>query len=235
MMKLAAVADIHAPLYLDLFKRSLDSFVKTNDSITCFLLCGDIVERGRFEHLDEISQNLDKIHFPIYGCFGNNEYRDYEAVIREKLPSVNFLNDSFVTFESNNLTFAIVGSRGVLDEPTFWQKKNWPDIENVYDERTRSLTDLANRCRADFRILLIHYPPTLKILEGENNKFLRQMGSSRLESLIRRFDLVVTAHSHRGKKMVEVDGVQVVNVSLPLNNQITVLDLTKRKGLDSFF
>jgi len=233
-MKVAAVGDIHAPNYFDLFKKSIEEFLKITEDLAAFLLAGDIIDGGRYEQLDEIRELIKKVQLPTYSCFGNNEYKEYANTVMEKLPDVKFLDDSYITLSRNNRKVAIIGSRGILDKPTYWQKKNWPDIEKVYENRKFKLNELADVCQADLKILLIHYPPTLKIVEGENNSFIEQMGSSKLESLIKKFNLVITAHAHQGKKSVEIGGVPVVNVSLPLRNGICILDVEPKLGLDKF-
>jgi len=233
-MKIAAAADIHAPLYLKTFEDSLNKLLPLRDKVAFFLLAGDIVDGGRFEQLDNVKTLLDRVDVPLIGCFGNNEYEDREELVREKLSNVRFLNDELLELDVGGLKVDVVGSRGVLDEPTFWQKKNVPGIEEIYRERVLRLHKISSECKGDLRILLTHYPPTLKILRGENQKFLRQMGSNRLESLVPKFDAVITGHSHRGLLFVEVYGVPVYNVSLPLRNGIVVLELEKGRGLERF-
>ena len=233
-MKIAAIGDIHSPLFLELFKKSLEKFLAVKSDTAIFLVAGDIVEGGKFEQLDEIADLFDTIDLPIYACYGNNEYTEYEYMFSKKLPKVKFLNDNYVTLTFDKKDYAIIGSRGVLDEPTFWQRKRWPKIDEVYRTRATGLAEIAESCKAYFKILLIHYPPTLKIVEGENPRFLKQMGSDKLNSLIKRFNLVITAHAHQGKKTVMIDDVPVVNVSLPLRSEITTIDLEEKKGLEKF-
>jgi len=233
-MKVAAVGDIHAPKYFDLFKNSLEEFFKRSEDLTAFLLAGDIIDGSRYEQLDEIRKLMEKIDLPTYACFGNNEYTEYANTVMEKLPDIEFLDDSYVTLRKNDKTVAIVGSRGVLDKPTYWQKRTWPDIDKVYENRRFKLNKLADTCQADLKILLIHYPPTLKIVEGENLRFIEQMGSNKLEPLIKKFNLVITAHAHKGKKSVEIEGIPIVNVSLPLRSEICILNVEPKQSLDKF-
>ncbi|MGQ9781492.1 MAG: metallophosphoesterase family protein [Nitrososphaeria archaeon] len=234
-MKIAAVGDIHAPLFLQPFRESLKHVLASKTDLTAFLLAGDIVDGGRFDQLDEIAALTKEIHVPIYACYGNNEYKEYEQLVSKKLPNVKFLDDSIVESAIDKKTYAIIGSRGVLEEPTFWQRKRWPNIIQVYETRAEKIAKMAATCTADFKILLIHYPPTLKAVEGENPRFKKQMGTSRLEHLIKMFNVVITAHVHKGKKTVIVDGVPVVNVSLPLRNRIVIVDIEEKKGLEKFF
>ncbi|MEM3404596.1 MAG: metallophosphoesterase [Nitrososphaeria archaeon] len=234
-MKVAAIGDIHAPLFLDIFRRSLDKFLKFEDEVSLFLIAGDIIEGKRLDQLKDVKILLDKIKVPIYACFGNNEYQDNISLIKESLPNVHFLDDEYVELSLNNKRIYLVGSRGVLDQPTYWQRKNWPGIADVYRERTLKLKQIAESGESDYKVLLIHYPPTYGIIEGENTKFLSSIGSKKLETLVEMFDLVVTAHAHKGKRYAEVKRVCVYNVSLPLTGEITIIDLDRKRGLDRFF
>ncbi|MGB9727825.1 MAG: metallophosphoesterase family protein [Nitrososphaeria archaeon] len=233
-MKIAAVADIHAPLYLKIFEESLKKLLPLKYKASLLLLAGDIVDGGKFDQLDNVKVLLDKVDVPILGCFGNNEYEDKEDLVKEKLSNVKFLNDELFEINLEGFRVNIVGSRGVLDEPTFWQKKNVPGIDEVYRKRILKLQKISSECKGDIKILMLHYPPTLKILRGENPKFLKQMGSNRLEDLVPKFDAVITGHAHRGQPFAEVYGVPVYNVSLPLRGDIVLLNVEKGRGLERF-
>jgi len=233
-MRIAATGDIHSPDYLELFQSVMARLAERGEEIACLLLCGDLVDRSRLDQLGNVRRVLEGVDIPIFSCFGNNEYEEHEAAIREGLPNVRFLDDEVATIEIGGRLWAILGSRGILDVPTFWQRRNVPDISRRYEERVRRLGELSARISADVKVLLIHYPPTLKIVEGENPRILRQLGSSKLEHLIPRFDLVITGHTHKGEKEVRVGGALVVNVALPLRKEIAILSV-ERRGLDRFF
>jgi len=234
-MKVAAVGDIHAPLFLDSFRKSLNDFLKLEGEVALFLIAGDIIEGKRLDQLKDVNILLDKVKTPIYACFGNNEYQDNISIISESLPNVHFLDDEHAELNLDSKRVYLVGSRGILDQPTYWQKKNWPEITDIYRNRALKLKQIAEAGRADYKILLIHYPPTYSIIEGENPRFLSNIGSKKLETLVEMFDLVITAHAHKGKKYSEVKGVPIYNVSLPLTGMITIIDLEKKGGLDRFF
>ncbi len=235
-MRIAATADIHAPLYTDLFKKALNDFLKRKIDVNFFVIAGDLIERGDINQLDAICPLLDKIDEPIIGCFGNNEYEELEGEIIKKCPRIKFLSDEKVILRTSDGTVGVIGSRGALDKPTYWQMRNIPNIRAKYRERVGRIKKLIKELRTDFKILLIHYPPTYSILEGENPKFFPQMACKLLESSVKDVDLVVTAHAHKGLRMVEVEGVPIYNVALPLNEKIVVLNVEPRKkGLEMFF
>ena len=88
------------------------------------------------------------------------------------------------------------------------------------------------------KILLIHYTPTYKILEGENPRIYPELGCKAYERIIieQKPDLVLTGHSHKGRKQAWIDTVPVFNVAFPLNREIVVIDTEKdlKPGLEKF-
>jgi len=88
--------------------------------------------------------------------------------------------------------------------------------------------------KTDFRILLMHYSPTYKTLEGENPRFYSSMGWNIYENVLmnRKPDLVIHGHSHKGLKMAWVDSVPVFNAAFTVNGKILVIDTdTIKPGL----
>jgi Icc-related predicted phosphoesterase len=87
------------------------------------------------------------------------------------------------------------------------------------------------------KILLMHYSPTYKTLEGENPRFFSTLGSQVYENILlnRKPDLVLHGHNYRGTKQAWIETVPVFNVSLPLNKEIVIIDTEKLKpGLAKF-
>jgi len=235
-LRIAATADIHAPLYLDMFKDRLEDLLKKEHKFSVFIIAGDLIERGDLSQLSKINEIIRKINVPIIACFGNNEYEEKESEIRKKCPMIRFLSDQMEILNIHEIKLGIIGSRGCLDQPTFWQRKNIPGIATMYRNRAKRLYDLARRLQADLKLLIIHYPPSYRVLEGENSKYFSQMGSNKLEKLVSYFDLVITAHAHNGRKLVFLNGIPIYNVALPLNKDILIIEIEKRrKGLEAFF
>jgi len=132
----------------------------------------------------------------------------------------------------------ILGSLGSLDRPTFWQRNSIPDIAEIYNKRVETIEKLLSEMKTDFRILLIHYTPTYKILEGENPRTYAELGRNDLEKIVieQKPNLVITGHSHKGKKEVWIDTVPIFNVAMPLHRDIVVIDTEKnlKPGLEKF-
>lgn len=235
-MIVAATGDVHSPRYYDEFVKAVDQLKAKPD---LFLMVGDMIDRGRIEEFDKIYNVLfGKILCPIVCCFGNNEYSEIRYNIKRKYPEIRFLDDESIILKIGEITVGIVGTIGSLDMPTRWQKANIPDIEAVYKQRVSLVDRHLQRLATDFKIVLIHYAPTYKTLEGENPNFYSSMGSRMYEPVLiqRKPDLVVHGHSHRGIKQAWVDTVPVYNVSLPVNKDIVIIDTEKnlRPGITKF-
>lgn len=234
-MIIAATGDVHSPRYYEEFVRALDTIQVKPD---LFLMVGDLIERGNIEEYDKISNALfGKIQCPIVACFGNNEFGELRQTIKQKYPNIRFLDDESTILKIGESSVGIVGTTGSLDVPTRWQAQNIPNIERIYQERVSLVDRHLQRMFTEFKIVLMHYAPTYRTLEGENPRYFGSMGSQIYENVIipRKPTLVLHGHSHRGKKVAWVDTVPIFNASLPLNREIVVIDTDKLKpGLTKF-
>ncbi|MEM5869632.1 MAG: metallophosphoesterase [Candidatus Aenigmatarchaeota archaeon] len=235
-MIIAATSDVHSPRYFEDFVKAVDNLQAKPQLM--FLL-GDMIDRGQVEEYERIlNAFFGKITCPIIACFGNNEYGELREQLKQKYREVKFLDDEATMVQVGSLTVGIVGTTGSLDEPTRWQKANIPNIENIYRSRVALVDNLLQRMKTNISILLTHYAPTYKILEGENPNFYKNMGSVAYEQVLikRKPTLVLTGHSHKGLKSTWVDTVPIFNVALPLNKQIVVIDTEKdlKPGIAKF-
>ena len=163
-------------------------------------------------------------------CFGNDDYDSIKDTLRTKgQGTILFLDDELATFTIRGKTIAIIGSRGVLDQPTFWQSRNIEDIRELYAKRVLTLDSLFEEAKAisSFTILLTHYTSTYVTLEGEVQRDFAQMGSQRIEELLKRHTpkLAIHGHAHRGLRKAHLNKVRVYNVALPLNRQIVLIKI----------
>jgi Icc-related predicted phosphoesterase len=175
-----------------------------------------------------------KLNCPIYACFGNSEFDSVKDRLRDIAKGViTFLDDELAIVDLREAKrVAIVGSRGVLDQPTFWQARNVPHVEELYTTRLGRLDQLLREARsqADYSVLLTHYASTFSTIEGEPRRAFPQMGSRRVEALLRQYHptLAIHGHAHRGRKRAVVAGVPVFNVALPLHGEIVTIELPPR-------
>jgi len=237
-MIIAATADIHSPRYFDLFVRAMEDLRVEIIKPDIFMLAGDVIQAGNVKEYHRVYNVLfGKITCPIVACFGNDEYEQNWPKIREENPDIKFLNDESLVLRVGDLSVGIVGTKGSLDRPTWWQRKNIPGIWDKYRRRIELIERLLSELKTDVKILLMHYPPTYSILEGEDPRAYPELGCNRFERVLieQKPDVVITAHSHEGRKQVWVDTVPVFNVALVLNGQIVIIDTEKLKpGLERF-
>jgi len=236
-MIIAATSDIHSPIHYQEFVKSLEEMKVSPD---LFLLAGDMIHIGEIEEYKKISDSLSqKISCPIVACFGNTEFQELREKIRKISPKIKFLDDESILLNIKGMQIGIVGSTGSLDVPTSWQRRNIPNIRRIYVERSRTIDKLLARLiSADFRILLTHYSPTYKTLEGENPLFYGSLGSLMLEKVLitRKPNLAIHGHAHKGIRLAWVDRVPVFNVAFPANKRIVVIDTEKdlKPGISRF-
>ncbi|MEM5802326.1 MAG: metallophosphoesterase [Candidatus Aenigmatarchaeota archaeon] len=234
-MIIAAVSDVHTPRYFAEFVLALD---KMNIIPDLFLIAGDMIDRGEVNEYEKIYNALfGKITCPIVACFGNQEYSQIREELKQKFKEIRFLDDQSIVVEVSGTKVGIFGTTGCLDTPTGWQKANVPNIEQIYQTRYNLADKQLQRLPASYKILLMHYAPTYKTLEGENPRFFSTLGSQYFENILlkRKPNLVIHGHSHRGTAMAWIDTVPVFNVAFLVNRKIVIIDTEKLKpGLAKF-
>jgi Icc-related predicted phosphoesterase len=191
------------------------------------LIAGDLVNRGSYRGIATMTQKLleENITCPVVACFGNDDYDSIKDALRDTArDAIIFLDDEKTTLTIRGKDVAIVGSRGVLDQPTYWQARNVAGIRETYTQRVKTLDELLTSAKTQTSqtILLTHYTSTFKTLKGETQRAYAQMGSRRVEELLVKHEpmLAVHGHAHRGVRKVRVNQVPVFNVALPLNRRI---------------
>jgi len=236
-MLIAAIGDIHSPRLFNFYVKAVENMHEKPD---LFFLLGDIIYHGKVEEYLKVYNVLfGKVTCPIIACFGNEEHGlETRVIIENQNPDIKFLDDESLALEIDNKSVGIVGTMGSLDRPTFWQRNNIPDIYDIYKKRVETVEKLLSELNTDMKILLIHYAPTYKILEGENPRVYPELGSKAYERVIieQKPDIVINGHSHRGSKKAWIETIPVFNVAFPLNKEIVLIDTEKdlKPGLEKF-
>ncbi len=227
-----ATADIHSPKYLPLFKRALENL---NEEVDLFLLAGDLVEKNNYQALKEVVSLIkSKLgNIPLIACFGNEEYRGFEEKYKSLYKEIIWIDDYYYITEIKGLKIGIIGSRGALDRPTSWQRRNMPWIINYYRELPRKLEELAKKIKdkTDVLILLIHYGVTYKNLLGEPRTIWPYLASKRVEEIIIKgyFDIVIHGHAHNAViEKTTINSTEIYNVSLPGRKKLVKLKISKK-------
>lgn len=224
---IGAISDIHSPKYLEDFKRVLGN----SPDVDLMFLAGDMIYKGQVKEYEKVLKVIRSRYgkCEVVACFGNEEYDNKVDDIVKSFDEVVWLNDDYITLNVKDLEIHIVGTRGCLDRPTAWQRKNIPNIVRIYEERLRKIDDvlafLAFK-ESGFIILLSHYAITFKTLIGEPQWAWPELGSSKLEEVIRRRKphIVIHGHAHNSKVYeTTIDKTQVYNVSFPATRKLTII------------
>jgi Icc-related predicted phosphoesterase len=235
-MIIAAISDVHSPQYFDEFVRAVDWMNVRPD---LFLIAGDMVHRGDLPEYEKVYNVLfGKIKCPIVACFGNNEFQQLRDQLKLKYNDIKFLDDETTVLSILGRSVGIIGTTGSLETSTPWQKANIPNIQQIFETRITFIEKYLQRLNVDFKILITHYAPTFKTLEGANPRFYSTQGTQALEPIIvnNKANLVIHGHSHRGIKMAWIDSVPVYNVAFPVNKEIVIIDTEKdlKPGISKF-
>jgi Icc-related predicted phosphoesterase len=210
------------------------------EGVDLLLLAGDITDRDNIRTFkDSIELMLERVDAPVLSVFGNEEYMQSHDRYREILPGT-FLEEETATVEIEGLQIRVVGTQGSLDRPTWWQRNNIPGIWRSYGERVERVSELLEPRDEDMLIFLSHYPPTTSTMEGEDPGRYEEMSSRAMEGILelRRPDLVIHGHVHRGRREGRIGGGQtsledfgsrrreipIFNVALPLVKGATVIE-----------
>ena len=236
-MKVLAVSDVHAPVWL----KDLENAVsKEQRGEYLVLVAGDMVDRGNYKQYRRVVEVLESLgDVKIVAVFGNDEYDSVKDDIRAENPEVTFLDDESMTLEVEGRKIGIVGSRGSLELPTTWQKRNIPGIEKIYSERLRLIGEMLMdlREKVDVTVLLTHYATTTKTMKGENPRAWRYLGHRGFEKYMREglVDVAIHGHVHNGSKMAKVGSTRVYNVAFPLWWRLVEIDLrSERVSIEEF-
>ena len=119
-----------------------------------------------------------KLECPIVSCFGNDDYDSIKDTLRTQAKDIiRFLDDELRTFTIRGKKVSVIGSRGVLDNPTFWQSRNIEGIRELYTKRVGILDSLLEEAKtiSPFTILLTHYTSTF-VTKGYYELFEAKVG-----------------------------------------------------------
>jgi Icc-related predicted phosphoesterase len=237
-MLISALAD------LDILGMDIDPFFEASKNAKnpdLLLLAGDIYEFRNPEIYGLLIDlfKLKKWDCPIFAVIGNREFdEDMDEVRKICRKRIIFLDDEGVQLKIAGKRVGIVGSRGALDSPTWWQSTHVPNIMKAYSDRIKKCQTLLENLDVDVKILLSHYAPTYKTLVGESKSIYSGLGSRKFEEVLTKakVSFAVHGHAHYGIPMAFVDSVPVFNVAFEINRKIVEIDTERlpKPGLHKF-
>ncbi|MFW9800248.1 MAG: metallophosphoesterase [Candidatus Thorarchaeota archaeon] len=222
IVNIAAVADVHSPRFLSEFKTSL-SEVSMPD---VFLLAGDMVTFGRASEYWHVIQAIDSqlgSGFPIFACFGNEEYSGARDVILDLTAGkVTFLDEESVIVSPGESRLGIVGAHAPIDKRDYVVVSDNIDMRKVFERRTGRLSRLLKDTskKADHMILLMHYSPILEIDDDTNRNRFSWWISRTIDEVAP--DLVIHGHIHNpARRIVTIGKTRAINVAFPSRREVT--------------
>ncbi len=221
-VKIAAVADVHCPRFLNEFETALSKCRQPD----LFLFAGDMVNRGQadqyVEVLDSVNSQLGS-DFPIVACHGNEDPLELQDELhRLTKDRLTFLDEKSITLYLSGSRVAIIGMSAVSADPFEPQGNTVSDIQKIFEERASNLSRLLDEASssADYVILLMHYSP---LLESTSNEFSWWISKS-METAPP--NLIVHGHIHNStRNRIEIGATTIRNVALPAIGSITELSL----------
>src|SRR3954447_10228730 len=234
-IRVAAAGDVHA----DASRRAdLDAvFTSLRGRADLVLLAGDLTTHGRPEEVQVLADATRLAGLPVFAVLGNHDWHsdragEVSAVMEEA--GVTMLDRSWTTRAVGPAQVGIVGTKGFVGGfpgshlPDFGE----PLLRQVYAETGREAAAIEDGLRAtadcDFRVVLLHYSPTLMTLQGERPEIATFLGCDRLAHPIADHgpDLVLHGHAHAGRFDGTIGTVPVFNVALPMKREFWVFELS---------
>jgi Icc-related predicted phosphoesterase len=234
-IRVAAAGDVHA----DASRRAdLEAaFTGLRGNADLVLLAGDLTTHGRPEEAQVVAEASQLAELPVFSVLGNHDWHsgraaEVAAVMEEA--GVTVLERSWATCDVGGESVGIVGTKGFVGGfpgshmPNFGE----PLLREVYAETGREVAALEHGLRAtagcDYRLVLLHYSPTLMTLEGERPEIAAFLGCDRLAHPIAEHcpDIVLHGHAHAGRFDGTIGSVPVFNVALPMKREFWVFELS---------
>jgi uncharacterized protein len=226
-IRIAATGDIHIGREAD-EERWTAAFAGLRDRVDLVLLAGDLTTHGEPEQGAMVARAVQALEgVPVLAVLGNHDWhvnRRDELVAALEEGDIDVLERDHRLLEICGAEVGIAGTKGFgggfdgAHIPDFGE----PIMRAVYAESMREAAALDVGLRAvalcPFRIVLLHYAPTVDTLHGERRDIWAFLGTDRLAVPIREHqpDLVLHGHAHAGTFEGRIGEVPVYNVSVPV-------------------
>jgi uncharacterized protein len=224
-IRIAAAGDIHCSAEN---QKAIDAaFSRLDGHADLVLLAGDLTTHGEPEQAALLAEVCRSVKVPIFAVLGNHDWHlDRCDEIAELLTDagVNVLQRSWAMCELDGAAVGIVGTKGFVggfpdsELPDFGE----PSLRRIYAETTEEVeaieVGLAAVASCAYRIVLLHYSPTVTTLEGEPRTIWAFLGTDRMAPPIaeHRPDVVLHGHGHVGSFRGFIGDVPVFNVAIPV-------------------
>ena len=224
-IRVAAAGDIHCS---DANRDELEHAFRTVDEeVDLVLLAGDLTTYGELDQAELLADICRPLRVPVYAVLGNHDWhcnQVEEIVSALGGAGVRVLERSWAVQDMDGASVGVAGTKGFVGGfpdsqlPDFGE----PSLRRVYAETTAEVealtAGLEGIAGCDYRIVLLHYSPTMTTLEGEPRGIWPFLGTDRLAPPIVEYhpDVVLHGHTHAGTFEGFVGDVPVFNVALPV-------------------
>ena len=227
-IRVAAAGDVHCEERVR--ERAEAAFERAARESDVVLLAGDLTTHGEPEEAAVLADACRGLGVPVLAVLGNHDlhagrHAEVVAVLRES--GITLLEQDWTVVDVNGARVGVVGTKGFVGGfpgssiPDFGE----PSLRALYAETTAEVDaidrglDAVRDC--SFRIVLLHYAPTMTTLAGEPEGIWALLGSNRLAAPIARHraDLVLHGHAHEGTFEGSIGAVPVYNVAVPVTGR----------------
>jgi Icc-related predicted phosphoesterase len=221
VVRLAALGDLHCTKTSQGVFQPL--FARIAESADLLLLTGDLTDYGLPDEARVLAKELSAVRLPTAAVLGNHDLESGKAdEVRQILTDAGL-----VVLDGDACELLGIGIAGVKGfGGGFGKRALGPWGETIVKQFVREAVDEAlkleaalARLRTPQLVVLLHYSPVQKTVDGEPLEIYPFLGSSRLEEPIGRYpvSMVLHGHAHRGQlEGTTQTGVPVYNVSIPL-------------------
>ena len=218
-MILAAVSDIHIPMYAH---QAYKMLTLPLPKIDVLLIGGDLTKRAVWQPFTQWYEKIMHVWKPevVIAVWGNADKEPVRNHLPTTLPEIVFLEDATYTIDD----ITIIGTEGVLDTPTRWQRSHIPDIEEKYRKRAQWIKSAIENASTPKTILLSHYGICDTTIEETHDK--GGLTSMYLCNLLKNTPptLAIHGHSHHASVWETNTPFTIYNVALPIHGKPLFFD-----------
>ncbi len=214
MIRLAAAGDLH---YDQSSKGQISQhFNLLEQNADLLLLAGDLTQTGHPEEMLVLAEDLKFSPVPVVTVLGNHDYHSNQVdqitqILKKN--GVHVLELESITFHINQKIIGIAGCKGFGGGFIGSSASDFGEIEmknfiRHSKDLGKKLKSIIRNLKSDYKIVLLHYSPTVQTLYGEKKEIYPFLGSYFLSEAIdnENIDLVFHGHAHKGVEKGETPG-----------------------------
>lgn len=197
-MKIASIGDIHVGI--DSKGTRKDLFQKISNEADVLTIAGDLTQYGSIEEIEILKEEFSFLTIPCVSVLGNH---DYEKDNQDEFTKI-LNSDRFTLLQGSGKVINDVGFAGTkgfiggFDNHLlpFWGERLLKDVVQHSIDEALALEHALSQLDTPKKVVLMHYSPIRKTVEGEPPEIFPFLGSSRFEEVINRMQATVVFHGH---------------------------------------